>query len=158
MQIKAPSQLTVAFSDPGRPRAAGAARLSEAANGGHRATSRHLSDADKSGGAAILRLYRTQRVLQRLEPKPLKSVGLLERSDLQRMIVNTPAAFSEEIGEKLLLMGEEISPTDVVDDRIDVLALDKQGNGRRRRSGSESWASALVCNSSPIGTTSRCVA
>ena len=76
----------------------------------------------------MLRLDRTQRTLRRLEPKPLKSVGVLERSDLQRMIVNTPGAFCDEIGEKLLLMGEEIVPTDVVDDRIDVLALDRQGS------------------------------
>jgi len=58
---------------------------------------------------------------------PLKTAGILERSDLQRMIVNTPSAFCAEIKETLLVMGEEISPTDVVDDRIDVLALDKQG-------------------------------
>ena len=45
------------------------------------------------------------------------------------MIVNTPGAFCDEIGEKLLLMGEEIVPTDVVDDQIhDVLALDEQGS------------------------------
>jgi hypothetical protein len=76
----------------------------------------------------MLRLDRTQRALRRLEPKPLKSAGVLERSDLQRMIVNTPGAFCDEIGEKLLLIGEEIVPTDVVDDRIDILALDRLGS------------------------------
>jgi len=75
----------------------------------------------------MLRLDRAQHALRRLEPMPLKTAGILERSDLQRMIVNTPSAFCAEIKETLLVMGEEISPTDVVDDRIDVLALDKQG-------------------------------
>ncbi len=75
----------------------------------------------------MLRLDRTERTLRRLEPKPLKMAGVLERSDLQCMIINTPGPFCAEIGESLLLLGEELVPTDVVDDRIDVLALDKQG-------------------------------
>ncbi len=75
----------------------------------------------------MLRLDRAQHALRRLEPKPLKSAGVLERADLQRMIVNAFSPFCDEIGEKLTLLGEEISPTDVVDDRIDILALDTQG-------------------------------
>jgi hypothetical protein len=76
----------------------------------------------------MLRLDRTQRSFRRLEPKPLKSAGVLERTDLQRMIVTTPGPFCDEIGEKLLLLGQEIVPTDVVDDRIDVLGVDDSGS------------------------------
>jgi hypothetical protein len=76
----------------------------------------------------MLRLDRTQRTFRRLSSKPLKSAGVLERTDLQRMIVQSPEPFCQEIGETLLLLGEEVVPTDVVDDRIDVLALDKQGS------------------------------
>lgn len=79
------------------------------------------------GGKVVLRIDRTQRALRRLGPKPLKLAGVLERSDLQRMIINTPGPFCAEIGEELLLLGEELVPTDIVDDRIDVLAMDKQG-------------------------------
>jgi hypothetical protein len=90
-----------------------------------------LEQADQQAWArgrnVVLKLDRTQRTLRRLETKPLKSANVLERSDLQRMIINTADPFFDEIGEKLLILGEEVVPTDVVDDRIDVLAMDKQG-------------------------------
>jgi RecB family endonuclease NucS len=65
--------------------------------------------------------------MMRLGPKPLASVGILERNDLQQMIKNTPAEFFAELGEQLLPLGEEIRPSEVVDDRIDLLALDADG-------------------------------
>jgi hypothetical protein len=80
------------------------------------------------GGAAMLRLDRTQGTWRRLEVRPMKSAGVLERADLQRMIRDTSSAFCDEIGEKLLVLGEEVSPSDVVDDRIDILALDEEGS------------------------------
>lgn len=43
------------------------------------------------------------------------------------MIRTNPDAFFAEMGEQLLLIGEEIRATDVVDDRIDLLAIDPEG-------------------------------
>jgi hypothetical protein len=43
------------------------------------------------------------------------------------MIHNAPAEFFAELGEKLLPLGQEIRPSEVVDDRIDFLALDTDG-------------------------------
>jgi hypothetical protein len=75
----------------------------------------------------MLRIDRAKRTLTRLGSKPLASAGILERNDLQQMIRNAPADFFAELGEQLLPLGEEIRPSEVVDDRIDLLALDTDG-------------------------------
>jgi hypothetical protein len=75
----------------------------------------------------VLRVDRDSKTLSRLDQKRLPEVGLTERADIQQMIRNSPQAFFDEMGERLLLLGEEIRPADVVDDRIDLLALDQQG-------------------------------
>jgi hypothetical protein len=79
------------------------------------------------GGWVMLRIDRAKRTMLRLEPKPLVTAGILERGDLQQMIHNAPAEFFAELGEKLLPLGQEIRPSEVVDDRIDFLALDTDG-------------------------------
>ena len=43
------------------------------------------------------------------------------------MIKANPDAFFTEMGESLLLIGDEVRPTDFVEDRIDLLAVDQQG-------------------------------
>lgn len=75
----------------------------------------------------MLKIDRTQKKLQRVENPSLGGAGLRERYDLQQMIARSPDAFFTEIGEELLLLGQEIRPSDVVDDRIDLLALDVHG-------------------------------
>lgn len=75
----------------------------------------------------MLRIDRTQKSLARLDEKPLPEAGLAERADIQQMIRNSPDAFFGEMGERLLLVGEEVRPADFVDDRIDLLAIDQQG-------------------------------
>jgi hypothetical protein len=75
----------------------------------------------------MLRIDRAKRTMMRLGPKPLATAGILERNDLQQMIKNAPAEFFAELGEQLLPLGEEIRPSEVVDDRIDLLALDADG-------------------------------
>lgn len=63
-----------------------------------------------------------------LSPLKLADADYKEREHLQRMIVNSPAVFFGEIGESLLIVGEETRPRpEFVDDRIDVLALDPSG-------------------------------
>lgn len=44
------------------------------------------------------------------------------------MIRTCSADFFAEMDEELLLIGEEVRPTDFVDDRIDLLAIDKEGS------------------------------
>jgi hypothetical protein len=62
-----------------------------------------------------------------LQQKAITDAGFREREDLQRMIRQTPEAFFDEMGEKLLLLGEEIKPAEFVADRIDLLAIDENG-------------------------------
>ena len=69
----------------------------------------------------MLRVDRKSRTLSQLNSRSLPDAGWKEREDLQQMIRNSPDAFFDEMGEKLLLIGEEIRPTDFVDDRIDLL-------------------------------------
>jgi hypothetical protein len=75
----------------------------------------------------MLRIDRAKRTMSRLGSTPLATAGILERNDLQQMIRNTPEEFFAELGKQLLPLGEEIRPSEVVDDRIDLLALDTDG-------------------------------
>jgi len=73
----------------------------------------------------MLRIDRNQKSLTPMTNQSLSEVGLKERYDLQQLIRQNAEAFFTEMGETLLLIGEEVRPTDVVDDRIDLLAVDK---------------------------------
>ncbi len=75
----------------------------------------------------MLRIDRTNKKLTPMTNPTLNDAGLLERGDVQRLIRQNSEVFFQEMGEPLLLLGEEIHPTGVVDDRIDLLALDPQG-------------------------------
>jgi hypothetical protein len=75
----------------------------------------------------MLRIDRNGRSLKRLEHKPIPDAGLKERADIQQMIRSSPDEFFTEMGETLLLIGEEVRPAEVVDDRIDLLAIDDRG-------------------------------
>jgi len=73
----------------------------------------------------MLRIDRNQKSLTPMTNRSLGEVDLKERYDLQQLIRQNAEAFFTEMGETLLLVGQEVCPTDVVDDRIDLLAVDK---------------------------------
>jgi hypothetical protein len=75
----------------------------------------------------MLRIDRNDHKLTRLGIPSFQEAGLAERYDLQKMICSSPSAFFEEVKEHLLLIGEEVQPSSLVGDRIDLLAIDKAG-------------------------------
>ena len=75
----------------------------------------------------MLRIDKGTGSFVRLTDSSTASAGLLERYDIQKMIRQGSADFFKEIGEDLLLIGEEVQPAEFVKDRIDLLALDSEG-------------------------------
>lgn len=76
----------------------------------------------------MLRIDRQKKGFTRLETPKLAEVSITERNDLQEYICNSPEAFFQEIGHALFLIDKELQPSDDVEDRIDLLALDKEGH------------------------------
>ncbi len=76
----------------------------------------------------MLKLDKHKNSLMRIKQPTLAEMGVLERRDLQKAIVGSWEAFREEIGmPELILLGEEIEPHQSCRDRIDMLALDGDG-------------------------------
>ncbi len=75
----------------------------------------------------MLRIEKSTGSLIRLPDSSTQDSGLLERYDIQKMIRNYAPDFFKELGEALLLIGEEVQPAEFVKDRIDLLALDTEG-------------------------------
>jgi hypothetical protein len=76
----------------------------------------------------MLRIDRASKRLISLDTPTLADVSITERYDLQEFISRSPQDFFKEIGEELFLIGKEIEPSKNVQDRIDLLALDKEGS------------------------------
>ncbi len=75
----------------------------------------------------MLRIDEAEKKLVRLAESTLAEGEHWERQ-LQSMICASPEAFCKELGEKLCIIGQEVQPSDAVSDRIDILALDEDGN------------------------------
>jgi hypothetical protein len=76
----------------------------------------------------MLKIDRKNQSFTRLEMPKLAEISILERYGLQQYICNSPEEFFGEIGQELFLIGKEVKPSDDVDDRIDILGLDKEGH------------------------------
>ena len=65
--------------------------------------------------------------LSKFDESSLNKEKLLERSDLQKAIVNSWDAFRNEIGfSSAILIGEEIKPDNSTQDSLDILAFDSE--------------------------------
>ncbi|OGE96823.1 MAG: hypothetical protein A3A83_02160 [Candidatus Doudnabacteria bacterium RIFCSPLOWO2_01_FULL_48_57] len=62
--------------------------------------------------------------LEPIEKTPFRAVGIRERKDLQEWIAKSP----EVLGEGLLIIQKEFDGFNDTHERLDLLALDKQGN------------------------------
>lgn len=76
----------------------------------------------------MLRIDRENKKFTKLQKHGMSEAGITEKNDLQEMIKSAPSEFFQEMGEKLLLIGDEVRPADFVEDRIDLLAIDQQGS------------------------------
>jgi hypothetical protein len=76
----------------------------------------------------MLRIDRSKGTLVRLSQTSLSSAGITERNDLQALILkNAVEFFEKECNENLFVLGEEVPPSGLVADRIDLLAIDDEG-------------------------------
>jgi hypothetical protein len=76
----------------------------------------------------MLKIDRHNKSFSLLDTPTMAELSIMERSDLQEYISHSPAAFFKEIGQDLFLLGKEVEPSKNVQDRIDLLAVDKEGN------------------------------
>lgn len=75
----------------------------------------------------MLRIQRAEKTLARLGESQFAEMSITERYDLQEFIFNSAYEFFSEIGLDLFILDKEVTPSDVVQDRIDLLVLDRQG-------------------------------
>src|SRR5574344_1220366 len=67
---------------------------------------------------------KTQNRIKELEKKTFSELGFKERKHLQEWLAHQPTA----LGEELLIIQKEFNGFNDTNERLDLLALDKQGN------------------------------
>ena len=72
----------------------------------------------------MFQIDKSQNRIKRLEKKSFAELGFTERAHLQEWLANEPAA----LGEELLSIQKEFDGFDDTKERLDLLALDKEGN------------------------------
>jgi len=75
----------------------------------------------------MLKIDRNRRSFVQLGTPSLAAAAVSERYDLQEYISNSPEAFFRELGQDLFLLGKEVPLSTTVPDRLDLLAVDRQG-------------------------------
>jgi hypothetical protein len=72
----------------------------------------------------MFKINKIDNRISRLESKKLSDIGFREREHLQEWLANEP----EALGEELLIIQKEFDGFDDTRERLDLLALDKNGN------------------------------
>ena len=76
----------------------------------------------------MLKIDPASKTLVSVSPTTLTQANVLERADLQKAIISSWGPFCSELGyEELYFVGSEIIPHDSCDNRIDILALKRNG-------------------------------
>ena len=75
----------------------------------------------------MLLVDRKGKTFHPIQSSNFSDLKVLERSDLQKMILSSPESFFKEMGESLKLLGEEVRPSEFIANRIDLLAIDPDG-------------------------------
>ncbi len=71
----------------------------------------------------MYKINKAAKELIEIKPTTFKKIEALERQDIQQWIKSTPNIF----GEELLFIAEEYNNWDTTEERLDLLALDKEG-------------------------------
>jgi len=72
----------------------------------------------------MYRINKKDNVIQKLEERKFSELGFREREHLQEWLAHDP----EALGESLLIIQKEFNGFDGTNERLDLLALDKDGN------------------------------
>ena len=76
----------------------------------------------------MLKIDRATGTLNSLDPLSMSQADMKERADLQQLIYRNPEQFfSNECNEDVFVLNQEVGPSDLVGDRIDLLAIDSEG-------------------------------
>ena len=77
-----------------------------------------------SEGPLLFKIDPDSQASERIEEVDFVRLGLRERRDIQEWIAANPSI----LGEDLLIIGKEFSDFDLTDERLDLLAVDSNGN------------------------------